>query len=72
MPGRMTLAPSNASVWVTTAHDISQIMQSALMQTLSSLSCAHSCIAFVIPTYITIALVDRPVPLTEAESFIYF
>lgn len=52
MPGSMTLAPSDASVWVRTAHDISPITHGALMQTLPSLSCAHSCTAFVIPPYI--------------------
>lgn len=31
--GSMTLAPSDASVWVRTAHDISQITHGALMQT---------------------------------------
>lgn len=52
MPGSMTLAPSNATVWVRIAHDIYQITQAALMQTRPSLSAAHSCISFVIPPYI--------------------
>lgn len=52
MPGSMTLAPLSASVWVRTTHDISQITHGTLMQTLPSLSCAHSCIAFVIPPHI--------------------
>ena len=52
MPGSMTPVPLSSSVWVRTTHDISQITHGALMQTLPSLSCAHSCIAFVIPPHI--------------------
>ena len=52
MPGSMTVAPLSDSVWVRTTHDISHITHGALMQTLSSLSCTHSCIAFVIPPHI--------------------
>lgn len=52
MPGSMTLAALNASVWVRTARDTSQITHGVLMQTLPSLSCDHSCIASIIPPYI--------------------
>lgn len=73
MPGSMPLVPSDgAARGVRTAHDISQITHGALMQTLPSLSRAHSCVASVIPPYINRGLFHhhhRLLPPTTALEF---